>query len=69
MTVLTDTCLPSCFIAVLSSASLTSKPLQLREDTHEWTTMMAESLSATPVVLNDGAFDGNFGDLVNWVAY
>ncbi|EGG04127.1 uncharacterized protein MELLADRAFT_89675 [Melampsora larici-populina 98AG31] len=38
------------------------------EDTHEWTTMMAESLSATPVVLNDGAFDGNFGDLVNWVA-
>ncbi|KAH9816420.1 hypothetical protein DFH28DRAFT_891156 [Melampsora americana] len=38
------------------------------EDTQEWTTMMAESLSATPVVLNNGEFDGNFGDIVNWVA-
>lgn len=50
------------------ASSLTSKPLQLREDTQEWTTMMAESLSATPVELNEGAFDGNFGDIVNWVA-
>lgn len=50
------------------SSSLKTRHLHFREDASDWTAVMAESLSATPLLLNDGTFDGNFGDLVNWVA-
>jgi len=48
--------------------SLKSKPLSFRdENLSDWTAVMAEALSATPLTLNDGEFEGNFGDLIQWV--
>ncbi|KNZ63906.1 hypothetical protein VP01_1086g3 [Puccinia sorghi] len=50
-----------------SRNSLKSRPLSFRdENLSDWTAVMAEALSATPLTLNDGEFEGNFGDLVQW---
>ncbi|KAA1123229.1 hypothetical protein PGTUg99_012414 [Puccinia graminis f. sp. tritici] len=50
------------------ATSLRSKPLSFRDEgLTDWTAIMAEALSATPLTLNDGEFEGNFGDLVQWV--
>lgn len=49
-------------------AHLGSKPLSFKDESRtDWTTVIAEALSATPITLNDGEFEGNFGDLVQWV--
>ncbi|WAQ88697.1 hypothetical protein PtA15_10A116 [Puccinia triticina] len=50
------------------ATSLRSKPLSFRDESlSDWTAVMAEALSATPLTLNSGEFEGNFGDLVQWV--
>ncbi|KAI9615527.1 hypothetical protein H4Q26_011468 [Puccinia striiformis f. sp. tritici PST-130] len=50
------------------ATNLRSKPLSFRdENLSDWTAVMAEALSATPLTLNGGEFEGNFGDLVQWV--
>ncbi|PLW41413.1 hypothetical protein PCANC_12018 [Puccinia coronata f. sp. avenae] len=51
------------------ATGLRSRPLSFRdENLSDWTAVMAEALSATPLTLNNGEFEGNFGDLVQWVS-
>ncbi|KNZ61526.1 hypothetical protein VP01_13897g1, partial [Puccinia sorghi] len=51
-----------------SRNSLKSRRLSFRDEKlSDWIAFMAKALSATQLTLNDSQFEGNFGNLVQWV--